>query len=350
MRAVVYRGRENVVVEDVGEPSCGRDQVKVKVAYNGICGTDLHEYYAGPIFVPAGEPHPLTGQAMPLVLGHEFAGTVVEVGADVTGIETGANVTIEPVYRCDTCASCREGRYNTCQQIAFHGLMADGGMAEYTVVQPRMVHRLPDPVSLELGALVEPMSVAYHAARLSGVGAGDSAIVFGAGPIGIGIWFALRGLGLEEITVVEPSEARRKAIAGVGADPVIDPTTTDPAKHIRQRTGDRGADAAFDAAGVPASVNVALDSLAAHRKLIAVAIYERPMAVELLKLVMSETAVQGSLCYTGEDYSAVIDLMASGHYDTKGWLTHVPLDQVVDEGFAALHEGRKMKVLLDVVP
>jgi len=350
MRAVVYRGRENVVVEDVEDPSCGRDQVKVKVAHNGICGTDLHEYYAGPIFIPAGEPHPLTGKAMPLIMGHEFAGTVAEVGTDVTGIETGANVTIEPVYRCDKCASCRDGRYNTCQQIAFHGLMADGGMAEYTVVQPRMVYQLPDSVSLELGALVEPMSVAYHAARLSGVGAGDSAVVFGAGPIGIGIWFALRGMGLEEITVVEPSEPRRTAIAGVGADPVIDPTTTDPVKHIRQRTHGRGADAAFDAAGVLASVGTALESVAARRKVMAVAIYERPMEVELLKLVLSESAVQGSLCYTGEDYSAVIELMAAGHYNTQGWLTHIPLDQVVDEGFVALHEGRKMKVLLDVAP
>jgi (R,R)-butanediol dehydrogenase / meso-butanediol dehydrogenase / diacetyl reductase len=348
MRAAVYRGREDVVVDEVEEPACGPDHVKVKVAYNGICGTDLHEYYAGPIFIPAGEPHPLTGKAMPVILGHEFAGTVVEVGTNVTGVETGAKVTIEPVYRCDKCASCRDGMYNTCQQIGFHGLMADGGMAQYTVVEPRMLHRLPDSVSLELGALVEPMSVAYHAARLSEIGPGDSAVVFGAGPIGIGIWFGLRGLGVEDITVVEPSVVRREAIAGVGADPVIDPTKTDPATHMRQRTGGRGADAAFDAAGVPASVGSALESLGAHRKAIAVAIYERPINVELLKLVLNESAVQGSLCYTGDDYSAVIDLMGRGHYETKGWLSHIPLDQVVDDGFVPLHEGRKMKLLVDV--
>ncbi|MDA3631274.1 2,3-butanediol dehydrogenase [Saccharopolyspora sp. WRP15-2] len=346
MRAAVYRGREELVVEDVAEPVCAAGQIKVKVGHNGICGTDLHEYYAGPIFVPT-EPHPLTGYRLPLTMGHEFSGTVVEVGADVFDVAVGDHVAIEPVYRCGKCPPCLAGHYNVCRQIGFHGLMAPGGMAEYSVVPSWMAHRLPASVGAELGALVEPMSVAYHAARLGEVGPGGSAVIFGAGPIGIGIWFALRGIGVEDITVVEPSETRRAAIAGLGAADVIDPTEIDPATHVMQRTGGRGADAAFDAAGVKASVAAGMSCLGARKRLIAVAIYEHPLQTELLQLVMRESAIQGSLCYTADDYGAVIDLMARGHYDTTGWVEHVPLEQVVDEGFAALRAGRKMKVLVD---
>ncbi|MBN6038011.1 2,3-butanediol dehydrogenase [Amycolatopsis sp. 195334CR] len=347
MRAVVYRGREEVAVEEVPEPECGPDQVKIKVAHNGICGTDLHEYYAGPIFVPTAEPHPLTGASAPVVLGHEFAGTVVETGAAVDGLSTGDRVAVEPVYRCDTCPACLEGHYNICRTIGFHGLSCDGGMAEYTVVPARMAHKLPASVSDELGALVEPMSVAYHAAGLGEVGPGSSAVVFGAGPIGIGVWFALRGLGVEKITVVEPSPVRRAALIALGADDVLDPGETDAVAHVRDRTGGRGADAAYDAAGVRAAVDTALDCLGHRKHLVSVAIYERPLETSLIKLVMSESGIRGSLCYTARDYAAVIDLMAGGHYDTTGWVEHIPLNKVVEEGFSALHAGLKMKVLVD---
>ena len=106
---------------------------------------------------------------MPLTMGHEFSGVITEVGDGVTGWSEGDRVAVEPIYKCGHCAPCRAGNYNICQQIGFHGLMSDGGMAEYTVVPTSMLHRLPDNVSLELGALVEPMSVAYHAATLGDV-------------------------------------------------------------------------------------------------------------------------------------------------------------------------------------
>ncbi len=192
MRAVVYNAREDVAITDVPEPKAGDGQVLVKVGYNGICGTDLHEYYAGPIFIPT-EPHPLTGRAAPLILGHELAGTVVEVGPGVKSLSEGDRIAVEPLYVCGECVPCRAGRYNICTRIGFHGLSTDGGMAEYTVVNESMAHKLPDEVSTELGALVEPMSVAYHAAKLGDVDPDGTALVFGGGPIGIGLWFALRG-------------------------------------------------------------------------------------------------------------------------------------------------------------
>lgn len=345
MRAAVYYGPNKVSVEDVAIPAPGPGQVQLQVGFNGICGTDLHEYYAGPIFVPT-QPHPLTHQELPLTLGHEFSGTITAVGAGVTGWREGDRVAVEPIYKCGHCGPCAAGNYNVCQQIGFHGLMSDGGMAEYTVVPTNMLHRLPDNVSLELGALVEPMSVAYHAATLGDVKPGDTAMVFGAGPIGIGLWFALRGKGLQEMFVVEPSPTRRAAIEALGAV-TLDPTVTDVPGFIADHTYGAGADAAFDAAGVTPAVETALACVGSRKPMVSVAIYEKPLQTPLLNLVMNESRIQGSLCYTGADFEAVIALMAQGAYDTSGWVAQIPIGDVVAEGFEALHAGNKMKVLVD---
>ena len=346
MRAAMYYGNHKLEIEDIPEPSAGEGQVKVRVSRNGICGTDLHEYYDGPIFIPPQEPHPLTGKAMPLVLGHEFSGTVTEVGAGVTDVGEGDRVTIEPVYRCGHCRPCKTGRYNLCTSVGFHGLMADGGMAEYTVVPQNQVYRLPDSIPLEMGALVEPMSVAYHAAVLGEVNDQSRALIYGAGPIGIGLWFALRGMGLTEIDVVEPSSTRRTSIEALGAR-TLDPTAVDVPELIADRTNGDGVDAAFDAAGVTPAVESALECVGERRPLISVAIYDKPISTPLINLVLRERRIQGTICYTGDDYRAVIALMAQGHYDTTGWVDTIPMSGVLEQGFEELRAGRKMKLLVD---
>jgi (R,R)-butanediol dehydrogenase/meso-butanediol dehydrogenase/diacetyl reductase len=342
MKAAVYYGNHKIAIEDVPEPTTGAGQVKVKVSRNGICGTDLHEYYDGPIFISPSDPHPLTGKAMPVVIGHEFSGIVTEVGAGVTGIHEGDPVAIEPIYRCGHCRPCRTGHYNLCTSIGFHGLMADGGMAEYTVVPQDQVHVLPSSIPVEQGALVEPLSVAYHAAKLAEVGDQDRALIYGAGPIGIGLWFALRGLGLTEIDVVEPSPVRRASIART-----LDPTSVDVAALIADQTSGDGVDAAFDAAGVEPAIVSALDCVGERRPLISVAIYDKPISTPLINLVLRERRIQGTICYTAEDYRAVIELMDKGHYNFTGWVDTIPLSSVLEDGFEELRAGRRMKLLVD---
>jgi len=345
MLAAVYHGNHKLEVEDVPEPTTGEGQVKVRVSRNGICGTDLHEYYDGPIFISPSDPHPLTGHSMPVVLGHEFSGVVTEVGAGVSDVKEGDNVAIEPIYRCGECRPCKSGNYHLCNSIGFHGLMADGGMAEYTVVPQNQVHHLPDSIPVEMGALVEPMSVAYHAAVLADVNDQSRALIYGAGPIGIGIWFALRGMGLTEIDVIEPSPVRRASIEALGAR-TLDPTAQDVAGIVAEASNGDGVDAAFDAAGVAAAVESATICLGERRPLISVAIYDKPIPTPLLNLVLRERRIQGTICYTAEDYRAVIDLMARGHYDTTGWVDTIPLSGVV-EGLEELRAGRRMKLLVD---
>jgi (R,R)-butanediol dehydrogenase/meso-butanediol dehydrogenase/diacetyl reductase len=346
MRAAVYRGNRQLTVEDVPEPSVSAGEIKVRVARNGICGTDVHEYYEGPLFIPVSRPHPLTARTMPLILGHEFSGWVTEVGRGVDDIAEGDKVAIEPTFRCGVCRACRTGSYHLCRSVGYLGLMADGGMAEFAVVRRDMVHVLPPQVPVEMGALVEPMSVAYHAALLGRVDSQSSVLIFGAGPIGIGLWFALRGLGLTEIDVVEPSAERRKAIEGVGAR-TMDPATQDVAAVIADRTDGLGVDAVYDAAGVAAAVQTGLECLAARRALVTVAVYDKPVATSLLDVLMRERAIQGSLSFTDVDVRAVIDLMGRGHYRTTGWVETIGMSGVVEEGFEALRAGRKMKLLVD---
>jgi (R,R)-butanediol dehydrogenase/meso-butanediol dehydrogenase/diacetyl reductase len=219
-------------------------------------------------------------------------------------------------------------------------------MAEYTVVPRNQVHALPESIPLEMGALVEPMADAYHAAVLGEVGDQSSALIYGAGPIGIGLWFALRGMGLTEIDVVEPSPTRRASIEALGAR-TLDPTSQDVSALIADRTNGDGVDAAFDAAGVAPAVTSALECVGERRPLISVAIYDKPLPTPLINLVLRERRIQGTICYTGDDYRAVIDLMARGHYDTTGWVDTVPLSGVIEQGFEALRAGQKMKLLVD---
>lgn len=346
MKAAVFHAQEDLRIEEVTDPSPGPGQVKLRNAFAGICGSDLHVYYtpeaAGLDFE---HPHPLTGSTLPQILGHEFSGTVVELGEGVDGISVGDRVAVWPIYYCGDCAACRRGMYNACQKIGFHGLSSNGGgMAEFTTVDASKLHVLPENVDLRLGALVEPMAVAWHAVSRSGVEPGGTALIAGAGPIGIGVWFALKARGIEKVLVSEPSADRRAIIAALGAT-VVDPVTEDLGAAVTALTDGDGVDVAFDAAGAGPAVTSSLASLVPGGRVVVVAIHERTMDFLPTQLVMAETEIAGALAYLPEDFDAVIAAMAAGVYDTTGWVKDVPLDGVVD-AIHALRGGAGAKILV----
>ena len=294
------------------------------------------------------KPHPVTGSMPPQILGHEFSGTIVELGKGVTGYEVGDRVAVWPVYYCSVCPACRKGAYNVCQKIGFHGLSSDGGgMATFTTIEAtrERLHKLPASVDLRLGALVEPMSVSWHAVERSGVKAGQSALIAGAGPIGIGVWFALRARGVETIVVSEPSPDRRRAIAALGAEVVVDPTRDDLAGAVTSATQGQGVDVAFDASGAGPAVSQVLAQLTPLGTMTVVALHETGFEFNPTQLVMAETAMNGSLAYLPEDFDAVIGAMAEGKYTADGWVAEVDVEGVV-EAFGELRAGRGMKVLV----
>jgi (R,R)-butanediol dehydrogenase/meso-butanediol dehydrogenase/diacetyl reductase len=351
MKAARFHGREDIRIENVPEPDTRPGTVKVAVDWCGICGTDLHEFLDGPIFAPAeGAPHPLTGEQIPIVLGHEFAGTVAEVGDGVDGIAVGDAVCVEPYHTCGTCPACRAGRYNICESLGFIGLSGGGGgFAESVVVDAGRIHQLGD-IPTDIGALVEPLAVGYHAVRLSGIGEGGSAVVFGAGPIGLVTMSCLKAAGADTIIAVEPADARKQKAQLAGADHVLDPTEVDVLAQIALLTDRVGADVAFECAGIDDVLAQAIRSVKAGGKVVNVAIWGHPATVEMNDLVMGEVDVIGSLAYCG-DHPDTIALLADGTIDAEPFITsRIGLDDLVDGGFRELIDNKAQHVKILVHP
>jgi (R,R)-butanediol dehydrogenase/meso-butanediol dehydrogenase/diacetyl reductase len=347
MRAILYYGREDVRFEDIPEPSPKPGEVKLRVLYNGICGSDLHEYYHGPLASSA-KPHPLSGVKNPVVLGHEFSAEVVEVGKGIGDLKVGDLVAVEPVETCGKCAWCRAGQYNHCPLGAIHGYSREGGgLAEFTVVLRSMAHKLPDGITARHGALVEPMAVSYHAVARAQVKAGQTVVVHGGGPIGVGAFLALKAHGDIRVIISEPSPERRAILSRLGAEQVLDPTSVNVVEAVRELTGGRGADASIEAAGAGASFKAAVASTASLGTLVVVAMHMEPVQFHPIMLLAGEVNITGSRTYCN-DYPAVIAAMARGAYPLDGWVSTIPFDGFIDQGIVPLQSQKAMKIMVDV--
>ncbi|AHY45873.1 Threonine dehydrogenase and related Zn-dependent dehydrogenase [Rubrobacter radiotolerans] len=351
MKAAVFYGPKDIRVDEVEEPELREGSVKVKVDWCGICGTDLHEYLAGPIFVPPeGSPHPITHETLPLTLGHEFAGEIEEVG-EGSRFSVGEKVAINPVYFCGECTECLRGDHNLCKKLGFYGLMGGGGgMSEHAVVPEYMINPLPEGLTTEQGALVEPIAVGLRAVRRSGLKAGDSAVVFGAGPIGAVTVQCLKALGAGTIIVCEVAEARKKKALEIGADHVVDPSKEDAVAGILDLTDGDGADVSFDCAGIQPTYQMALKATRKGGVFVVVAIWEGEISHNPNDVVLKELDVRGIICYSQDDFRDTIQMLKDGKFDTAGLITErVPLSEVVERGFEELvaHKDRHVKILVD---
>jgi (R,R)-butanediol dehydrogenase / meso-butanediol dehydrogenase / diacetyl reductase len=339
MKAARFYGQKDIRIEDIAEPQVRPGAVKLKVAWCGICGTDLHEYLEGPIFIPApGHPHPLSHEEMPVTMGHEFSGTVEEVGEGVTGVAVGDNVVVEPYFVCDECAPCQAGNYNLCTKMGFIGLAGGGGgLSEKVVVDQRWIHKIGD-IPLDEAALIEPLSVAHHAVIRSGAKAGDVALIGGAGPIGLLVAAVLKALGVTTI-VSELSAARKdKALSSGVADHVLDPSSNDIREQVLELTGGIGADLGFECAGVNAVLDTLLDSVRPAGVIVNVSIWGHPATVDMQKLVLKEIDLRGTIAYV-RDHEATIKLVQDGVVDLKPFITaRIALDDLVSEGLTTLIE------------
>lgn len=230
VKAVRYHGNQDIRTEEVDTRATLADgEIRLAPAWCGICGTDVHEYQHGPLFPPTKDkPHPLTGDCMPIILGHEFSGTVTEVSPSVNNVSVGDKVAVEGLLTDDTCYACSINRRNICQQSAFLGLSTNpGGLCESIVIPSSTVHRLSPTFSLEHAALVEPLSVAWNAVETSTIESKHSAIVFGAGPIGQAIILCLKAKGIKTIIASEPTKSRHAQAKALGATHSLNPTETD---------------------------------------------------------------------------------------------------------------------------
>ncbi|MET9794829.1 2,3-butanediol dehydrogenase [Nocardiopsis alba] len=349
MKAARFHGKEDLRVEEVPEPVPGPGQVKLRNAFAGICGSDLHFFfYPESLPFDLDRPHPLSGATLPQILGHEFSGTVVEVGEGVTDVKVGDIGAVYPLaVSCGTCSACRKELPFSCPMMGALGSNVEGGgLAEYTTCDASRLHVLPESVDLRLGALVEPMAVGWHAVSRGGVEPGGSALIAGAGPIGIGTWFALKARGVEKVLVSEPSADRRAIMSALGAR-VVDPVDEDLPAAVASLTDGEGVDIAVDAAGAGPAITSTLAALAPGGRLVVAALHEHSMDFQPTGLSMAETEIVGAVGYRPEEFDAVIAAMADGFYDTTGWVQELPLESAVD-AIRSLRTGIGGKILLKV--
>jgi (R,R)-butanediol dehydrogenase/meso-butanediol dehydrogenase/diacetyl reductase len=338
MRAWVYHGNKDLRLEQLPEPAPGPGEVAVRIAYVGICGTDLHEFFYGPMFTPIEQADPTTGHRGPVILGHEASGTVWAVGDGVTDLAVGQRVALEPIVRTEEDASYNLG-------AAFYGLQAPGFPADTATVRRSAVHPLPANVSLRDGALTEPLAVAWHAVDRAKVVASETVVVFGGGPIGIGTALSLRSLGLDRLAVVEPVADRRVVLEKLGLI-ALDPAAGDFRRDLSEFCGP-GAEVVFDAAGVSDAVATGLEILAPAGRLVVVAGHVAPVTIDTNQLLVGERSILTSVAYH-DDFPEVLRRQAAGDFPTDDWVESVPFEGCVDEGMARLAEGKAVKVLIEV--
>jgi (R,R)-butanediol dehydrogenase/meso-butanediol dehydrogenase/diacetyl reductase len=345
MRAAVFHGNRDLRLESVPEPEPGPGDVKLRVFFNGICGSDLHEIYEGPI-TSRTTPHPLTGVKNPVILGHELSGEVVALGDGVEDLEIGDLVAVDPLESCGHCVWCVADQYNHCPDVALHGYNRMGGLAQYTLVKRSMAHRLPVGMTPMQGALIEPMAVAWHTANRCRLEAGQTVAIHGAGPIGIGVCLTLKARGVEVI-VVDPSPLRRAVMQRLGARVTLDPKDCDPVSAIRDLTGGRGAHASVDAAGVPSAFKAMLHGTRVNGTAVVVAIHHVPVVIPPFDLLMPEVNLTG-VAMSANAFPSVIEGMARGDYPLTDWVETIPFDGLVEQGLERLRRQEGLKILVDV--
>jgi (R,R)-butanediol dehydrogenase/meso-butanediol dehydrogenase/diacetyl reductase len=348
MRAAVWYGRQDTRVEDVPDaPDPGPGEVKIKVGWTGICGTDLHEYAAGPIWMPM-EPHPLTGKAAPLIQGHEFAGVIAEVGSGVAGFKPGDRVTADSETHCGKCWACLRHEYSLCEICAYLGLGRDGAFAPYLTIPADSVYHLPAELSLQKASFSEPTAVALHVLQRGRLMPGESVMLIGAGNQGLLQYQFIKLGAASQVFVVELKGMRADVARSLGAT-VIHPEDGDIVEEIKARTGGRGVDLAIDDAGQEETLKIALQATRTQGRVVEVGIYEHPIMFAPNDLVLKEKELIGIL-NTGGLIPKALQYLADGRVDPTPLISNrIDLEDVVEKGFkeCVVNKAKNVKVIVN---
>ncbi|MGE0880666.1 MAG: zinc-binding dehydrogenase [Acidimicrobiia bacterium] len=332
MRAVVLT-ESAVEVAEVADPSPGTGQLLLEVAACGICGTDLHAHSLG---IRSGA-----------VLGHEFAGRVVELGAEVDGFKTGGAVCAMPAMACGQCEFCHRGDVVHCRTVTTIGLgAASGGMADLVVTDTAtsfVLHPSVDPV---IGATVEPMAVALNAMEKAAMGIDEKLLVIGAGPIGLACVLWAKALGVDSVVVSDPVAGRREMAMACGATGVVDPAAENFVSGVRRELGGRP-DAVIDAAGARGTVDQSFDAAPYEGRIVIVGLHTAPEQVTVSKGFHKALVLTFSAWYRVKHFRHTVAMMGAGRLDPTPMVTHRSSLESAPDMFAALRTPNDYgKVLL----
>ncbi|RGU91361.1 NAD(P)-dependent alcohol dehydrogenase [Clostridium sp. AF15-17LB] len=316
MKVAVMNGIGEMGYTERPIPQAKEDEVLVKLEYVGICGSDMHYYEMGRIGDYIVEP--------PFVLGHEPGGTVVEVGKNVTHLKPGDRVALEPGKTCGRCRFCREGKYNLCPDVVFFATPpVDGVFQEYVAHPEDLCFKLPENVSTLEGALIEPLAVGFHAAKQGDAHAGQTAVVFGAGCIGLVSMMALKACGVSRVYVVDVMQKRLDKALELGADGVINGKEDDVLAMAKELTDGEGFDLAIETAGTEITTNQAIQAVRKGCNIVLVGYGKTGMMNMMMSLALDKEVTFKTVFRYRHIYPMAIDAVAQGKVDLKGIATHI---------------------------
>ncbi|HIG0361649.1 TPA: NAD(P)-dependent alcohol dehydrogenase [Clostridium sporogenes] len=316
MKVAVMVGIGKIKLEERQIPKVKEDEVLVKLEYVGICGSDLHYYETGAIGDFVVEP--------PFVLGHEPGGTVVEVGKNVKHLKVGDRVALEPGKTCGHCEFCKTGRYNLCPDVVFFATPpVDGVFQEYVSHEADLCFKLPNNVSTMEGALIEPLAVGFHAAMQGNAKAGQTAVVMGSGCIGLVTMMALKAMGVSKVYVVDIMRKRLQKALELGADGVINGSTTNVVEEIMKLTDGKGCDLAIETAGTQVTTVQAMHMTKKGATIVLVG-YSKSGEMNLpISLALDKELTFKTIFRYRHIYPMAIEAVAAGKVNLKGIVTDV---------------------------
>jgi 2-desacetyl-2-hydroxyethyl bacteriochlorophyllide A dehydrogenase len=303
-------------------------------------------------------------------MGHEFGGVVEEVGEGVTHLVPGQKAVVRPTIFDRKCPPCKLGYEYCCENIGFIGLSGTwpeilctaknvlmiiatgygGGFAEHVVAPAEHFYPIPDNISMESAAMIEPLAVAWHAVNLSPFKEGDSVLIVGGGPLGLCILQVLKMRGAKFTMVAELMESRKKSANDFGATHIFDPTDIDIPEKVRELTDGIGADVVFDTAGVERALDGAIGACRVHGTIVNVAVWEKRPSIRVNEMMYHEVKYLGAALYDEKSFTSVIEAIAKGELQPEGMITDkIGLEDVIEKGFKSLLEGRDKhcKILVD---
>lgn len=337
IQAAYYRGDKSFVVEQTSATPPKAGEASIRIAYCGICGTDMHVYH--------GNMDARVG--LNRIVGHEMSGIVDAVGAGVENVKVGQKVVVRPLDHCGDCPACDAGHLHICHNLKFLGLDTDGAMQQIWNVPSHTLHGLPDDLRLDHAALIEPVAVACHDVRLSGLQAGEDVVVIGGGPIGVLVAMAARDAGGN--VVISEVNPNRLAIAQKLGFDIVNPVKDNLAETITKRTGGKGADVVFEVSGTQPGVDAMTSVAATRARIVMVAIHAQKPTIDLFQFFWRELKLIGARVYEPVDYDKAIDIIASGGVDADTIITDVAPLADIQAAFEALDASpTAMKSLIKV--
>jgi L-iditol 2-dehydrogenase len=333
----VAPGVGNLEVREIEEPGIGPGQVKIQVGAAGICGTDIH------IFRDEYKTNP------PVVLGHEVAGKVAEIGPGVSGIDLGARVTTETYFAtCGVCRYCRDGQENLCLDRQSIGSMVNGGFTDYLIVPAENIHRLPENVSLVAGALTEPLACVVHGVlNRRTINAGDIAVIAGPGAIGLLTLQVVKAAGATVVMLGTSADEQRLALARqLGADYTFDVQSEDPLALLREITVQGlGADVVYECSGAGVAAMQLLDLVRRRGRYVQIGLFGQPVAWDLDQICYRELTVTGSFASVPSSWIRALQLMESGAVQTEPLISHRMSIAEWEEAFSIFDSKEGVKIL-----